>query len=411
MRKIKLLMVSLVASAMLCACSKTAGDYNKEGMKFYENGDYRQAEEYLAKAVSMDANNVTYLQNHAMTLIQQGKPDEAIAALEKTIVLDKDNEKTKKNNKYASRGIGMAYMEKLDYESAVASFKDALSYDVRPEWDTDIRYYLANATFLMGDVNAAIDLYDDIIDVDPANGLAYKARANIYRDKGEYQEALSDYNNALIHTEGGFEIYIGLAACYLETGKKEQSDEALFLASLLDVKTERDKYYLGVVHYYQGKYDSAKAEMEYALANGISEAYFYLGEINLILEDYEAALESFIKYKESTVIGSATLCNDLSVCYIASEDYENAINWIEKGLLYSNSNVQQQLMRNKVACLENQGDLEGAYKAIFEYCDAYRDDSAAMTELHWLAERLGYEIAENPFANSPQPAPETEAEE
>lgn len=400
MKRLVLMAVCACMSFSLVACGgKSASDYNKQGMEFYESRDYDQAEAYLNKAVELDPDNAEYLQNHAIILIQQGKQDEAIEEFNKTLS-DKKSKNANKNNKYAYRGLGMAYLQKQDYANAIDNFEKALDYNVRPEWDTDIMYYMANAILLSGNVEKALETYSDIIDQDPENALAYKARANVYREKNDYQAALNDYNNALLHMDGGFEIYIGLAACYLEVGKEDQAKEALFLASLLDIKTDQDKYYLGVIHYYEGKYDSAKAEMEYALANGIDEAYFYLAEINLIQENYEEALKFFNSYQETTVVGSPTLCNDLAVCYLYTKEYDEAMKWIEKGLGYNVSGVQKELRRNQIACVEGMGDLEKAYEYAFNYHKDYLEDEAVFTELKWLADRLGKTLPDD-FSNLP----------
>lgn len=391
MKKKFSVLVMLLLALLLTGCKKSASDYNKEGMAFYESGDYNQAQEYLAKAVSMEKDNTKYLLNHAMTLIQTGDPDKAIEQFEKTIT-DKKSNKAQKNNKLAYRGLGMAYMEKLDYAKAVECFDTALECGSKEDWDTDIRYYLANATYLNGNLDGALALYSDIIAVDPDNGLAYNGRATIYRERGEYDKAINDYNNAILHSKGGFEIYIGMASYYFDIGQKEKAEEALFLASLLDVKTDRDKYYLGVIHYYEGHYESARAEMEYALANGIKDANFYLAEICVAEGKYSEALDYFNTYQAKTVVGSATLCNDLAVCYINTGDYDLADEWIEKGLSYNSVNVQRELRRNQVACAEARDDLDKAYNLLCQYLRDYKGDESAFTELKWLVERMDYVI-------------------
>lgn len=387
MKKISIVLIALSLGLSLAACGKSASEYNKEGMEYYDSHDYDRAEDYLAKALESDSDNVTYKQNYAMILIQQGKQDEAIEQFTSTVT-DKSSSSAKKTNKYAYRGIGMAYLQKQEYDKSIEYFDKALEIDVEKDWNTDITYYKANATLLGGDVDGALSLYTQLIDSNSENHLVYQARANVYRDKGEYASALADYNSALLYCDGGFEIYIGMAACYIESGHPDEAEEALFLASLLDIETDEDKYYLGVIHYYEEEYDSAKAEMEYALANGITEAYFYLGEICLIQEDYESALGYFEKYSETTVTVSPTVCNDVAVCYIREGDFENAKEWIEKGLSFTNSGVNRELRRNEIACLEGLGDLSGAFGKLSTYIADYPDDEAAVTEYEFLKDRV-----------------------
>ncbi|MGN0165784.1 MAG: tetratricopeptide repeat protein [Lachnospiraceae bacterium] len=388
MKKFGTIISMIALSLCLTACGgKSASDYNKEGMEYYNNHDYDHAEDYLAKALEADSDNTEYKQNYAMILIQQGKQDEAIEQFEATIS-DKTSSSALKNNKYAYRGIGMAYIQKQEYDKAVEYFDKALEIDKEKDWDTDIRYYKANAMLLGGDTEGALELYNELLEEDSENFLVYQARANVYRDKGDYAAALADYNSALLYCEGGFELYIGLAACYMETGHQEEAEEALFLASLLDIKTDEDKYYLGVIHYYEQEYDSAKAEMEYALKNGFTEAYFYLGEICMFQKDYEAALGYYEQYVDSTVTLSPTVCNDIAVCYIYAENYDAADEWLQKGLGFANSNVLRELKRNEIACLEGQGDLSGAFAKLSAYIAEYPDDEGAKTEYEFLKDRV-----------------------
>lgn len=393
MKRLKTIISILAISACLVACGgKSASDYNKEGMEYYDSHDYDHAEDYLEKALEKDPDNVEYKQNYAMILIQQGKQDEAIEQFNATIS-DKKSSSAQKSNKYAYRGIGMAYIQKQEYDKAIEYFDKALDIDKEEDWNTDIVFYKANATLLSGDVDGALDLYTRLIEDNSENHLVYQARAEVYRNKGEYASALADYNSALLYCEGGFELYIGLAACYMETGHQEEAEEALFLASLLDIEDEEDKYYLGVIHYYEQEYDSAKAEMEYALANGFTEAYFYLGEICLIQQNYEEALGYFEQYTASAVTVSPTVCNDVAVCYINTGDYESADEWIQKGLSFPNSNVAKELKRNEIACLEGKGDLPGAFEKLAAYIAEYPDDEGAVTEYEFLKDRVNWTYA------------------
>ncbi len=382
-----MLLLALSAAVLSgCGSKKDASDYFDKGMEYYDSRDWAQAEEYLSKATAMDADNISYVQNYAMTLVQEGRAEEAIEIFKSTMS-DKDTNSALKNNKYAYRGIGISYLQMKNYSQAVKCFDLALEIEKIPEWNTDIKYYKANALVLSGEADKALECYNEIIHDDEKNALAYRARADVYRARGDYKKAIDDYNSALNYAEGGFEIYIGLASSYVMSGQQAQADEALFKATLLDIKDDKDKYYLGVVHYYQKKFDSAKAEMEYAIANGIDEAYFYLAEMSLLDDDYKTALECFDKYVQTTVIGSPTVCNDMAVCLIKAGRYDEANEWIGKGLEYTNSSVTKELKRNEIACLEGMGELKKAKEKLDEYLTAYPDDEAAAAEKEYLSTR------------------------
>lgn len=387
MRKYVFSAMIVAACLMITGCDgKSASQYNREGMEFYKNMDYEQAGEYLEKALEGDGNNIEYIQNYAMVLIQLGRQDEAIEKFESTIT-EKKSGSAQKVNKYAYRGIGMAYLQSKDYEKSVENFDKALDIDEAEEWNNDISYYKANALKLNGKADEAEKIYTELLDDEPENAAVYKARADLYRETGRLGEAVNDYNSAELYNQSDFEIYIGLASCYIELGKQEQADEALFLASLLDIKTDKDKYYLGVIHYYQKKFDSAKDEMEYAMANGIEDAGFYLAEIYLMEGDYERASELFEEYAGSTVVESPTVCNDISVCLISAERYDEALEWINKGLMFKMSGVEKQLKRNRVACYEGSGKLSEALYLLEKYVAEYPEDEGAAQEYNFLSQR------------------------
>ncbi|MBR0133262.1 MAG: tetratricopeptide repeat protein [Lachnospiraceae bacterium] len=382
-----LVLLAVMLAAVLTACSgKKASDYNKEGMKYYDNGDYDRAEEYLKKATDMDKGNKTFTQNYAMIMIQQSKLDMAIDLFTSTLST-KDSKSAKKNNKYAYRGLGMAYMKKKDYAKAIENFDLALGIDIVPEWNTDIKYYKANAALLSGNTDLALQMYTEILESDPENGDAYEARAKINYEKGFYASAVNDYNNALLYKEKAFEIYIGLAASCLKTDHQKEADEALFNASLLDIKSDMDKFYLGVVHYYQKKYSSAKPEMQYALKNGIEDACFYLAEMEMMDENYDKAKEYFERYLGRASVESPAVCNDLACCCIYDKDYEKAMEWIEKGLSNGTSGVTRDLKKNEIVCLEQMGKLQDAKAKLETFVLEYPEDEAAKLELEYLGTR------------------------
>lgn len=387
MRKYVFSAIIIAAGLMLTGCGgKSASQYNREGMEFYENMDYEQAGEYLEKALESDEDNTEYIQNYAMILIQLGRQDEAVEKFNSTIT-DKKSGSAQKINKYAYRGIGMAYLQSKEYEKSIENFDKALDIDEAEEWNNDISYYKANALKVSGDTEGAEKIYTELIKSNPENAAIYKARADLYRETGKLNEAVNDYNSAELYDQSDFEIYIGLASCYIELGKQEQADEALFLASLLDIKTDKDKYYLGVIHYYQKKFDSARDEMEYAMANGVEEAGFYLAEIYLMEGDYERASQLFNEYADSTVVESPTVCNDISVCLIRSGQYDEALEWINKGLMFKVSGVEKQLKRNRIACYEGNGMLPEAFYLLEKYVIEYPEDEGAAQEYNFLSQR------------------------
>ncbi len=388
-----MLLVLILAAFALTGCGDdmTPEGENAKGLSFYEAGDYARAEEYFLRAIELDGDNREIRNNYGMTLIQLRRMEDAIAQFDAVLNSEESGKETKRLNKFAYRGKGIAYLQGLDFDSALAAFNNALDISVEEDWDVDILYYKANTLECMGYRTAAIDEYTKVLKIDKKNEDALSSRANLYREEQEYDKAIADYSEVLDLSEGSHSSYIGLYTCYIAKGEPEKAAELLDKASRLEVKNNEDKYYLGQVHFYQGNYTSAEIEMTNALEHGYVEAYYFLGEIALAQKEYESAIEYYEQYRSQVIAESPTVCNQEVVCYLALYDYENAQRMLNIGLTFEGSPVRQQLMRNQAALYEGQGELMKAYEALQEYIVEYPDDTEATDEYRFLKKRLGIE--------------------
>ena len=55
-----------------------------------------------------------------------------------------------------------------------------------------------------GQYDQAISDYNKALEIDPSDALAYSNRGNAYDDKGQYDQAISDHNKALLLRIFGF---------------------------------------------------------------------------------------------------------------------------------------------------------------------------------------------------------------
>ena len=377
-------------TVMLTACGRdkmTAEGENKKGLGYYESGDYQTAREYFERALSIESSNKEVLNNYGMALIQLKENDLALEQFGKVI----DGNSSKKLMKFAYRGQGIAYMQKLDFQNALDSFVNALEIDSESGWDIDILYYKANAQECLGQVDEAIATYTAVLEEDKDNLLTLRSRGNLYREKKEYEKALADYRAILDAESDDYHAYIGMYRVYCDMNETDKASTTLEKASHLKIRDNEDKYLLGQVHFYQKNYTSAKIEMTNAVENGFSEAYFFLGEIAMAEEEYEQAIEYYEKYRVGIVTVSPTVCNQEAVCYLALFNYDKAEEMINLGLSFGSSSARQQLMRNRIAMLEGRYDLMGAYNAFQEYIVEFPSDSEAIQEYKFVKKRLGFE--------------------
>ncbi len=364
---------------------------NKKGLEAYDAGEYDRAVSYFERAISLDPNVKEYHNNLGMALIQMKQYTEAITQFSMVITNDPSTTEEKKLVKFAYRGRGMAFLQRQNFEEALQAFNNALAIDVEEDWNIDIYYYKANVLECMGYPTSAIENYTAVLDMNPKNERAMLARANLYREIGEYTSAINDYKAVLENAEGSYEAYIGFYACLIETDRTEEAKELLDDATHITVKTEDDKYRLGQVHFYQGNYDAARVEMEYAVENGFAEGHYFLGEILLSEGEYAEALSHYEAYRNSRVQESPTVCNQMAVCYLALFEYDKAEEMINLGLAYEGSPAYQKLLRNRVSLYEGMTEYQKAYEALQDYIVRYPSDSDATNEYRFLKKLLGIE--------------------
>ena len=169
MRKTDILIATaLCAGVLLSGCSQ-GKQYYKQAGEYAKEGSYEEAASYYEKAISENSQKAEYYIDYGVTLIELGNYEEAITQFNKAIlssedkIVDPDNQITRKNNKNAYRGKGIAYYDNHDYKNAITFFEYALEIDELPDMNSDIRSYLADSYKLNGDYEDAIATYTTIL--------------------------------------------------------------------------------------------------------------------------------------------------------------------------------------------------------------------------------------------------------
>lgn len=388
-KRLKSTAVVLLAVVMLGGCGvKSAGSYHKEGLDYFESGNYDKAEASLSKALEMNSDRADYYIDYAMTLIQLGKYEEAIQYLNR-IILDKDNSIVNKNNKIAYRGEGIAYFKSHDYEKAIEQFDKALAIGELSDLNMDILYYKANSQAKAGLYDKAVLTYTEILKENQSDAYTYYSRAYAYRMLKDYEKSLADYDKAIKLDNKNYDYYFGKYFLLEEQGDKDKAAAVLKMASNIKATTKEDNFNLAKVNYYMGDYDKAVSEFSEAFKNGFAEAYFYLGSIYEQKEDYKNAAYNYDMYiKEGSNITSAAVYNQIAYCQIKLEKFEEALSYIQTGLKFNDIEFNKSLKRNEIVVYENMGDFEKAGGLMKEYLKAYPEDEDAKAENEFIKTRL-----------------------
>ncbi len=146
-----------------------------------------------------------------------------------------------------------------------------------------------------GDFSQAIADLNKILGMSPANSAALLQRGMTYEQLGQSDRALADFNESIRLSPDGWEAYYERGALQIE--RKEYAKALLDLdeAIRLNPKHAESRYCRGLVYVEQNKLRQAIEEFTDAirLAPKFPAAYFHRGRTRLKVEDVDGAIADF----------------------------------------------------------------------------------------------------------------------
>lgn len=287
-----------------------------------------------------------------------------------------------------ARGIGIASMGLVDYETAIESFLTCLSLsDGRiQEMDYDVNFYLAAAYQKAGQYSEAEAVYDAILSLRPQDTEAVYLRGNARLSQGQFQRAKEDFDLLVelepYHYARLLQVYEVLSA----DGYKEAGREYLEMA--LKERPERmtalDE---GCIQYYLGNYEQAQVLLEEAKAAGGADACLYLGMAYEATGDYNYAITNVYTAYLAEGEGNAEIYNQLGLCYLKQENYAAALEAFQNAMQIPDNGMMQTLRFNEIVAYEYLGEYTKAAVLLDNYLKNYPDDEKAQREYGFLSTR------------------------
>lgn len=235
--------------------------------------------------------------------------------------------------------------------------------------DTALRFYPSNTSFKVSNAqylasqqktNEALDILNELENLDPSEGDIYMTRGYIYSQMGLTEQAIenfktalkyaenkddvytslgseflnkNDYDNALFYLKKGFavnpenEIIIGeIAICYELSGKKEEAVEFFTQFSDNQPYNKWAWFNLGISLSRVQLYEKALDAYDYSITIDpeFSSAYFNKGNAYAILGRFQEAIDVYrqtFQYEEP----DPSTFYYIGECYENLEDYTNAL--------------------------------------------------------------------------------------
>ena len=134
------------------------------------------------------------------------------------------------------------------------------------------------------------------------------------------------------------------------------------------------------------EFEKAEKELKTAWEKEYAPAAVYLGKVYVEAKELEKAKDIYTKCLEQKEL-KAEAYNGLAYCFMELEDYEKALEYIQKGLEIKDGEVNQALLFNEIVVYERSRDFVSAKEKMQQYLALYPADDAAVKENYFLQTR------------------------
>lgn len=270
--------------------NKDENTYLVLGLAYYNNGNFQEALENYKIAQNFNPDATEPLLGIARSSQKLGDSDSAIAAYDKV--------REKAPSKIGDPDwiiIGNALIDKGDYQSSIAAFRNIQEESINSEFGLGRSYYESE------EFEEAVVWFTKAKERDPqfVRNRLYLGKC-FYRLK-EYEQAISEYLAIIEMYPEDLDVYFELGTAYLKIDKHD--DAISYYNKALQYHPDNAKLHfsLGVTYHQKGEYEKGIEQYKLAVAvrSNYSEAYANLGSIYFKLKDMDSAKKAWLQSLKS----------------------------------------------------------------------------------------------------------------
>ena len=319
------------------------------GKIYHSNQEYGKAEYHLEKALEQDPSNELIIEELTSLYIGRGKKDKA-----ETLI----NSLVKKDT------LALAYFYKAKIASSSSLFDEAFNYYRKAIEKSNGNYPEAYVNMAIlnrkeGDYQQAISNYQQAIQQRPNYALAFYNLARIYSEMDSVQLSINQYKKAIEYDPGSHKSWYNLGVNYERTNQPDSAKVAYKEAVRIKNNYSRALLSLGNIYLDEKRYDIAAGTYRDLLKYfpNYTKAWYNLGLTLSRAKQENDAIDAFERLiaLEPANVQCRILLAEL---YTETDQYELAISSFDEALNQDMSNLE---VRYKLAMLyENKGDADRA---------------------------------------------------
>ena len=264
---------------------------------YYKKGEYSKSEQYYLEVLETYGSDTKVCERVADGLkdlyIAMNKPEkiEALAAQYACASITADEQE----NLYYLPAVDVYFdstrAESVRYAEAIPKFQKYLEKFPNGRYKNDVKNYLADCHYVLGQVELAVELYQETLE-GPTTSFTEVAALRVSKymyNNGRYQEAIPAYlktEQITVVPADKYNAQLGLMRSYFLTEQWANAvaySTKVLTSSLLNNDHRLEAHYSnGMGNYYQQKYAAARTSLDWLVKNTTtekgSEAQFAIAE-------------------------------------------------------------------------------------------------------------------------------------
>jgi tetratricopeptide (TPR) repeat protein len=253
------------------------------GIAYYQMENFESAKSDFENLVALQPNDMEGLQNLATIEFMMGHFVDALTHY------DVIAQQRPTGEIYGQRALVKTYLQL--YPEALSDLNTAIQYDP----NNPLNYvHQGDIYSAIEQYEQAIHAYSQAINLRVEDADVFNNRANAKVSLGAYQEAIYDYNNAiLLKRESHF--FSNRANCHIYLGKPEATIADAREALRLDPDNDKAYYFMGLANLNEQYYEEALSAFNQAIRLNDQDGEYYgqRGVAQYMMQHFQAAMQDF----------------------------------------------------------------------------------------------------------------------
>ncbi len=230
------------------------------GRVLAEQGNLVEAAEKYRECIKVNPRKENVHNRLGMIMAEMGYYNEAIKTYLEGLQIDPHQA-----NMYFN--LGNAYLQKGNVARAVESYRQALNE--RPD-SREARSALEKAQITKQKFDQLILALQSALQKEPGNPIMLTRLGDIYREQGDYENAISQYNKAISFQKDSIKAFYGLVLVYSDMKEYSRAADTLIRMKQLQPANPEIYYNLACLSAIQNRADESVAWLKQAIEKGFN---------------------------------------------------------------------------------------------------------------------------------------------